>query len=740
MNESEWRQENERLERVLREAQKQLHEHCDSDEKLEAEAIQTQKELWEEVGSISVSNGLEQLVDFLEFVDAMKRQKRSHGFLEKLKEKYAKMILSPYFGRIDFAQSGGAQTKPYYIGASSLIDDAYDILIYDWRAPVSSLFYDYEIGEAGYQSPDGTVSGAVTLKRQYKIENGKIAYMFDSNLKIDDEVLQEILSGSADSKMKAIVTSIQREQNRAIRNEQYKNMIVLGPAGSGKTSVALHRAAYLLYKYRDTITSRNILIFSPNRIFSDYISNVLPELGEDNMLQTTFQDYMRQALNIPLKKESYYEMMEYILASADRPAYPERIKNIRFKSSAAFRDILKRYAAGVEKEDRAFPDIDFDGKPVVTSAELQSLFRDGSSLPLKSRLERIRTRILFLLKAREEERMQEVMGGLRDSGDFTDSAELKKESAAVVRNESKAVRAQIDRLTAFDAVELYRRLFEHPELFASENGTETDGIRSYTLENLSAGQLYYEDQISLLYLAGALGGIPRTAEIKFVMIDEAQDYTPLQYEIFYQLFGHANITMLGDPDQSINPFMNAGGYDNLSHLFPRENTCILNLSKSYRSTVEITRFSRTLLHGRTAGESVERHGDEPAVLGFTGEEAIRLRILEDIGAYTEKGYRSIGILTRTKKEAVEAYRFLKGRVPVKAVVSGEEEYAIGAVVMPAYLSKGLEFDVVIIYNAGSGNYCREEERKLLYTACTRALHILRVYYSGRLTPLIPALP
>lgn len=735
----EWKQENEWLENVLKEARKQLSEKRNFNKKLKKEAIDTQRELWQEVGSVSIANEMGQIIDFLAFIDVLKMQKRSHEFNKKLQEKYEKVILSPYFGRIDFIENGDENAEKYYIGIANLINDRYDILLYDWRAPVSSMFYDYEIGEAGYKCPEGIIRGKVMLKRQYKINNGKIEYMFDSNLKIDDEILQEILSKSVDNKMKTIITTIQREQNKIIRNEEYKNLIVQGPAGSGKTSIALHRIAYLLYKHRENIGPQNIIIFSPNQIFNDYISDVLPLLGEDNMLQTTFKEYMHNTLGDELKKEDYCDMMEYILASKDKPAYQKRIRNIKYKSSLEFTDILKKYVSYVGKADRNFNDITFRDKLIISSMDLHELYyKDYFQLPLKGRLQKLRARILFLLEPYEKERIEEVMDELDDLGSYIDKAEIAKKSTAIVKGEMKDIYSEIDRITKFDLVDIYKKLIENLEFFSesSDAEKEIDEIKSYTLENLKAQQLYYEDQPPLLYLMGALGDLPKTSEIKYVIIDEAQDYTPLQYEIFYQLFNHAGITMLGDLDQSINPFMNVGDYHNISHIFPQDNTCLMNLMKSYRSTREITKFSRRLLNREITDESVERYGDKPIVLGFSREEAIKEKILEDIKIYKGKGYKSIGIITRTKKEANEVHGFLKDKVPVKVIISDEEGYLNGAVIIPAYLAKGLEFDVVLIYNAGNENYCCEEERLLLYTACTRALHILCVYYSGKLTPLL----
>jgi len=738
----EWQQENERLENVLKEVHKQLNEKTEFKEKFKKDAIDTQKELWEEVGSVSIANELDQLVDFLAFIDVMKRQKRSHEFTAKLKEKYERMLLSPYFGRIDFLEKGEERAEKYYIGISNLINDYYDFLIYDWRAPVSSMFYDYEIGEASYNCPEGIIEGEITLKRQYKIKNDKIEYMFDSNLKIDDEILQDILGKSTDNKMKTIVTTIQREQNKIIRNEEYKNLIVQGPAGSGKTSIALHRIAYLLYKYREKITPQNIIIFSPNQIFNDYISDVLPELGEENMCQTTFKEYMHKSLGSEFIKEDYCDMMEYILAAKEKPTYQRRIANIKYKSSIEFIDTLKKYVAYVEKLDRNFSDISFRGKLIISSKELEELFsKDYISLPLKRRLQKIRERILFLLEPYEKEQIRVVADELMNSGDYLERVEATQKSIAIIREELKELHLEINRMTEFDLTEIYKMLFEKLELFSSSANIQNDDkaideIKSYTIENLKYRQLYYEDQPPLLYLKGALGDLPKTSEIKYVIIDEAQDYTPLQYEIFYQLFKHANITMLGDLNQSINPFMNVGDYNNISHIFPQNNTCIINLTKSYRSTMEITEFSRKLLNKEITDEWVERSGDKPLVLGFSQEEAIKERILEDVKIYKEKGYKSIGIITRTAKETEGVYDFLKDKVQVKVIGRDDDEYINGTLIIPSYLAKGLEFDVVLIYNAGNQNYCCEEERLLFYTACTRALHVLCVYYTGEVTPLL----
>ncbi len=741
-NDFEWKLEHEWLKEVLKEAQKQFDEKRNFKEKFKSDAIELQRELWEDVGSVSIENGLEQIVGFMQSINTMKIQKRSHEFTRKLEEKYEKVLLSPYFARMDFIEKGEERAEKCYIGISNLINDDFDFLVYDWRAPISSMFYDYEIGGAEYKCPEGTVEGKLTLKRQYKINNGKLEYMFDSNLKIDDEVLQDILSKNTDSKMKAIVTTIQREQNKVIRNDEYKNLIVQGPAGSGKTSVALHRIAYLLYKHRDKITPRNIVIFSPNDIFNEYISNVLPELGEDNMNQTTFKEYMHKSLGSELNKENYSEMMEAILTSKKEAAYQIRIDNIKFKASMEFIDILKRYVIFLEKMDRNFKDITFRSKLIISTQNLEELyFKDYVQLPLKRRLQKIRERILFLLKPHEEHRIEEVADELKNSDSYMDKIEIMKHSTARVKDELKELYYEINRITEFDLLDIYKNLFENLEFFLRDLNIEykqekIGEIKGYTLENLRIRKLNYEDQPPLLYLKGALGDLLKTSEIKYVIIDEAQDYSPLQYEIFYQLFNHASMTILGDLNQSINPFMNVGDYKNISHIFTEDSTCIINLTKSYRSTMEITKFSRRLLNKELEVQCVERSGEEPLLLGFSDEDAIKEKLLEDIKIYNEKKYKSIGIITRTAKEANEVYDFLKDKIDVKVIVKDDDEYVSDTLIIPSYLAKGLEFDVVLIYNAGNENYNCEEERLLLYTACTRALHILCVYYSRKMTSLL----
>lgn len=583
---------------------------------------------------MSIENGLQQVVDFMQFINTMQVQKRSHEFESKLINKYENMMLSPYFARMDFKEDGKEKAEKVYIGISNLINEDFDFLVYDWRTPISSMFYDFEIGSSFYNCPEGIIKGEILKKRQYKISNSKIDYMFDSSIKIDDEVLQDILSKSSDNKMKAIVTTIQRDQNKAIRNEKDKNLIVQGPAGSGKTSVALHRIAYLLYKHRDIITAKNIVIFSPNNIFNDYISNVLPQLGEDNMLQTTFREYMHNVLHDIRGKEDYCEMMENIFGNKNDPSYNIRSESLKFKSSSDFLKLLKLYIKELDKIAMTFGDITILGKTIISSDEIQELFyKDYKSIPFKRKLEKLNKRILYLIEAAKENIINKKSKELENTDESLHKDEILKLSKDLVANEIKNIVKDFEEKTTFDLLEAYKKFYNDIEKLLNISKIKYDiksieEIKNYTLENLQAKKINYEDQIALLFIKGAVGDIPNTDEIKYLIIDEAQDYSPLQYEIFNQLFNKANKTILGDLSQSINPYMNVGSYNNLLEIFEPDSTSIINLTKSYRSTVEITEFSRRILGNKIKDEYVSRRGEQPRVTGFSDEKEINEKKLK----------------------------------------------------------------------------------------------------------------
>lgn len=731
MNEQVWEYERGRLSNVMERISRKLEEAVEARQKYREEVITIQKTMREEVNATPTD--LDDLANIWQYQVDIDLHGKKYKLLDQQVKQLERLLITPYFGRIDFKEEGEELEEKIYIGVSGFKDERTgEYFVYDWRAPVSSMFYDYETGNAMYRCPSGDIHGEMLLKRQYRIYKGIIEYMFDSSIKIDDEMLQEILGRSADSKMKTIITSIQREQNRVIRDDTHRVLIVQGPAGSGKTSIALHRAAYLLYRHRDSISAQNIAVFSPNGIFSDYISNVLPELGEENIQRTTFLEYARKILGDTVKLEDMNRQMEYLLTSHEDPNYRQRVNGIAFKASPVFASILKAYIAYLESEGIVFDDIIVKDRIVISREEIVRLFRkDYAYLPVIKRLQKLRQRLLYVLEPLEKKQMEAVMNTLAESGEYTDKGEIKARSYMAVREQFRAAKESIERMTAFDPLLLYKKLFMDKKLMERLAGGRLpegfDAMAAFTVERMKSRTIHYEDMVPLIYIQGVMGGLPDTSFVKHLIIDEMQDYSPLQLEIIKQLFKHCSITMLGDLLQSINPCMNAGSLQNIAAVFDAPGTAVLELTRSYRSTVEITQFSRAVLSEPVHGEFVSREGEKPEVRQAVDEAQLLSAVVEDVKRLKEQGYSSIAILCKTAQGSRSVFERI-GRDTGAVLVTGEDDqYSTGVVVIPSYLSKGLEFDAVLVIHTPREGYERAEEMRLLYTVLTRALHVLHIY-------------
>jgi DNA helicase-2/ATP-dependent DNA helicase PcrA len=722
--------EEQRLEEVLARIGRQL-EKCRKDtDSLKQNTLSLQKSMWDQVNP--TPRDMDDLANIWQFQTDLEREGARTIFAASRVSRLERMLGNPYFGRLDFREDGEAAEEQVYIGISNLSDeDTGKYLIYDWRAPISSMFYDYETGRAGYDCPVGRIEGDIGLKRQFRIWRGKLELMFDCSLTIDDEILQEILGRSSDGRMKSIVTTIQREQNRVIRNDTHRVMLVTGPAGSGKTSVALHRAAYLLYRYRENITAENIAIFSPNSVFSDYISDVLPELGEENIRRTTFFECARNILGKGLVLEDAGGMMEYLLSEKKGAEYEARARAVEYKSSHAFMELLGRYARHIE-ENLDFTDICHNGFRIEAKEEIEEYFRNGLKfLPVTKRLEKIRSRLIGKIDPMIRERIEEVMEELAKTGEYPDKAEIRGRSTFIAREEFGPVRDAVDRMTRLEVRESYMRLFGDKELQKELSGgglpDNIGEISALTVAKFNRNEVYYEDVAPLLYLSLLLSGISPLKEIKHVIVDEAQDYSVFQLELLYRLFKYASFTLLGDPSQSINPYAGNDVADAVSRVFDTESSANIRLDKSYRSTRQITAFCRRILAKDDEGAYMEREGVEPAIVRRDTPEELYEAVRADIASLSALGFRSVAVICRTAKASRRAHARLSETMKLRLVVGSDGEYVKGISVIPSYLSKGLEFDAVLVLCSDREDYCREEERKLLYTVCTRALHRLNVY-------------
>lgn len=573
--------------------------------------------------------------------------------------KYQHIKQNPYFGRVDFKTED--EVIKVYVGIYGFNYENCNY-IFDWRTPIASLFYDYGIGKAKYEAPIGPINGDIILRRQYKIENGTIERIIENEININDEMLQEVLSNNSSDKMKNIVTTIQKEQNEIIRDTANKYMIIQGVAGSGKTSVALHRIAYLLYKEKN-LSYSNILIFSPNDIFTEYISDVLPELGERNVLNTTFNDLLEQYL----KKFGKFEKFSDFL---------ERVYDNNIKSDYIFnRYELDCFIQSYIKSHIFYKNINV-GDEMFNKFELNNLLLNKyKKLPL---LERISNLAEYLCN---------------------------KLNVSIRKNKKKIENIIISELgISLDPVFIF-----------------SEFLKQKKKEKEMTNTIYYEDLEYIIYIYFELNGYPYNSNIKHVVIDEAQDYSELQFYILRKCFEKAYFTILGDVNQAINPFCQYKSLEELSDVFS-DGYKYIELNNTYRSSPEILDYSNMIL-GINNIKSIRLSNGFP-VKRYNNNESVD-EILKNIQYIYEHGFKSVAIITKNSAETNNLYnKLVKKNIKYSFTKNMIKKDCVS--IMPSYLAKGLEFDGVIIYNDINNKYT-EEEKKLHYVAITRAQHILFVY-------------
>ncbi len=606
------------------------------------------------------------------------------------KKRIQKLLQSPYFGRFDFFEKGYERSFSFYIGIHAFYDENKKInLIHDWRAPVSALFYDFENGPAFYETPEGKVEGNIFLKRQYRIRNGTMEYMLESSLTIHDDVLQRELSKSSDSRMNHIVATIQRNQNAIIRDELSRELIIQGVAGSGKTSVALHRIAFLLYRFREEISSQDILILSPNKVFADYISNVLPELGEENIPEMGMEELADKLLEGKFKFQSFFQQVASLPEKKDE-ALRERI---RVKASFQFINKLNEYFIYAENNYFKAETL-MAGRYPLPANYIEERFKAWHRLPIFQRFNKI---------------VQDIERDLLYYNNYEISGKQRNELRKSVKN--------MFRITTLRG--LYKDFY--------------DWMNQPEMLKMARGNTYeYADVFPLIYMKYKFVGINSLSKVKHLLIDEMQDYTPIQYAVLARLFP-CRKTILGDANQSVNIFSSSSSAE-IAKIFPGAG--VVKLNKSYRSTYEIAKFAQTISPDSEM-EAMERHGQSPELISCKSHakelEHIRQRIFE----FNQSGHYSLGIVCKTQKQAKQWHHQLIAEFP-EAVLLTEDSaaFSIGLVVCSAHMSKGLEFDVVVVPDADSKNYHEPNDRNLLYIACTRAMHKLCLTYVKDKSPFL----
>ena len=663
----------------------------------------------------------------------MKIERKSLSAISKTDKNrsYFKMLKSAYFARIDFETEN--DIIPVYIGIATLSDGT-DFYVYDWRAPISSMFYDYEMGEAKYTTPEGNeIKGKIILKRQYKIEGENIVQIFDTDMQIIDDILKQMLGSKSSDKMRNIVNTIQKEQNKIIRKRDVDLLVVQGPAGSGKTSVAMHKIAYLLYAEKNNINNSNILIISPNDIFSDYISNVLPEIGEDNVYQTTFMDFIRGHLDFKIKGSLNDLYEEVYKTNPKSKTKSVEYNSIMLKYGATYINLLENYISSKRNEILGISDIIIDGKVVIEKSYLEKLASElesnGVSLLTQGKrlIEKIVLHLTIKLGAKQNATIQKIKKALEAN---LNKLKVKSLFTDLYLNEDRFVN-MIEEIYNVTSTSAKNRL----------SIKSLHDIFVYTSSLLAKNTIPFEDVVGYLYLKDRILGSSVQSKIKYVLIDEAQDYTIMQYRILAHLFKRANITILGDINQSIMPFASHKNYESIINILKQDRPGIkydMNyLTKTYRSTYEINMFCKHIIGDTNMYNQVDRHGDEVSIIK-DNDEMKKTKVLKD-ALELKKFYNTIAIITKTQEEANKLKECLEGNKKASSfkLITGKEKLftADKIFIIPSYLAKGLEFDAVLVYNASDKVY-PDEFKNLLYVVCTRALHKLNIYYSGKLSPLI----
>jgi DNA helicase-2/ATP-dependent DNA helicase PcrA len=630
----------------------------------------------------------------------------------------------PYFGRIDFQELPGETTKPLYIGKAGVAKrGSNELLVIDWRAPAASVFYSFTGGDApaSYDSPDGEISGYVHLKRNFMIRQGEMQRLVDSYVRgqeeesVTDEFLLYRLGENKDNKLRDIVSTIQEEQDRIIRADRSKALFIQGVAGSGKTTVALHRLAFLLYQYADKMRAERMIIFAPNRMFLDYISGVLPELGVGDIQQTTFSDWTLTLLERTVKLSDPTLTLAYWFEERRTAEDLEKASGA-FKGSLAFKALLDERIADFEQKivpEQPFEPI--DGLKLTPRQMTEWYDTDYGEETLMKKRDRLVSRIRRWFES--EMKLRGV-------------ADKKVRAKALARFNSF-----VKKIPAYTALELYASLF-HGKQAAS--GIPKP-LAAATAARLKQGEAAAEDLAPLAYIQLELYGLTQPP-LDHIVIDEAQDYSPLQLVVLSKCQRSVSMTVLGDLQQGIHAYAGVQSWQQLTGLFEQEQIGYHELNRSYRSTTEIIEFANRILGGME-GEvkpavPVFRSGDE-VVLQQVGTDAQMAQIMADVKEWQAAGeYETIAIIGRTARECESIHEHLSASgLEASLVQSKQPAYGGGLSVVPVYLSKGLEFDAVLIADAGAEAYT-ELDSRLLYVGCTRALHKLKLLYNGELTTLI----
>ena len=686
-----------------------------------------------------------------------------YNLLKKEIENYEEALKCPYFGRVDFEEKLGIEEQ-IYIGKKGITSTADgEEIVVDWRAPVADLYYSSTGGKAYYRAPVGVIEGRLNLKRKFLFNANSLEKIFDESInniiineesgsELVDEFLKINLEESRGKKLKEVVATIQKEQNDIIRWPKNLPLIVQGSAGSGKTTVALHRLAYLMYRYRESMEGKDILVLAPNKIFLDYISDILPTLGSNDVRQTTFQELVMKYLKLKGKIKTKDDKLKELIEKEDTREKQYIVNSSRVRGDLLFKSIIDRYIALLESSAIEIKDILVSDYVLFSKREIMRLYlKDLQSYPINKRKDEIKRYLLLKLKERIEiliiqidreweVKIRSIKKELDDSEErrqrlreiYNERDELKE----YVRHDSKKILNQyFKNWRGITCNDIYVNLFKDDEMFELATANKipkslAEYIKSDVISNSEKGIIDEDDLPVLFYIHTLLEGIDEKEKFKHIVVDEAQDYSPFQIYLINSLSKGNSLTLVGDLAQGIYHYKGIKSWNDITEGVFNGKATFITLSQSYRSTVEIIEFANSTLDAQGLGlksaKPVLRHGDKPEVIKSVSRKNSVVIIEEIIRKLHSNGKHSIAIITKTYNEGKILEKELKKHTNINfTLVKGNEKESINTdvIIIPAYLTKGLEFDGTIIYNPTEKNYPDNIlSQRLLYVALTRALH------------------
>lgn len=706
--------------------------------------------------------------------------KKLFNIVEKNLEIYEEANLKPYFARIDFREFR-KDTESFYIGKNSLGDvKEGDEKVIDWRAPIADLYYSGTQGEAYYRAPVGVINGELKLKRKFLYENSEIVKCFDEGLNeiilksnldneegeaLIDEFLRINLENGTGNKLKEVVATIQKEQNEIIRADKNFPLIIQGSAGSGKTTVALHRLAYLLYRYKEFLDAKDILVIAPNKLFLDYISEVLPDLGVNDVKQKTFEDIAVEMLGLKGKVITKDKKFINILENEEDEKTKFILKESRFKGSWQFKNILDIYLKTLETKDSNIENIVIMGYSLFDKKEIKRLFtKDLIKYPINKRKDEIKR--YFSLKIKEkvltvldkidfnyEYQIARLKKKMEDSKErreklielYDERDNLKREFQGVLKKEFNEY---FERWKGLNTSNIYLDMFKDEEFFEKVICKAIprdlgEFIRSSLEENIKNNIVDSDDLAAMLYIKLKIEGIIEHDLVKHIVVDEAQDYSMMQIQVISMMAQGSSLTIVGDLGQGIYYYKGIKSWQDVIDNIFNEKGIYKSLKQSYRSTVEIIEFANRVLEKQknyeVSAKPILRHGEKPEIIKFNNNKEFCFKLDEIVERIIESGRTSIAIIGKSAKEckkikdAVRKY----SKYDFTLVKEDNKELNLEKIIIPSYLTKGLEFDCSIVYNLDEDVYKDNEmDKKLLYVVLTRALHYEYIFYKDNISKLI----